>query len=396
MKKNRYITTIDKVSGIPERERERIREVSKTFAFRANEYYLSLIDWEDPDDPIRRIIIPHSAELEQWGDLDPSGEKSYMKVPGLEHKYEHTAILLVNDVCGGFCRFCFRKRLFMRIEDEVMRDITPGIEYIRNHPELNNILVTGGDPLLLSTNKLARIIRALREIDHVRIIRIGSKIPAFDPFRILDDPPLLELLETNSTWDRKIYLMTHFNHPRELTEPAMKALHMVQRAGVITTNQTPLIHGVNDNPTVLGELLDRLSYIGVPPYYVFQCRPTQGNRHLAVPVERAFEIHEQAKMMGSGLAKRSRLVMSHRLGKIEVLGMSDEHVFFRFHRSANPLEKAYTAVYRRNPEAYWYDDYEDMLVDRTMENPFIDESTVAEEAWGLIYPESFDETIENV
>jgi len=394
VKKTKYINALEKVSQIPADDRQALEKVCRTFAFRANDYYLSLIDWKDPDDPIRRIIIPHPAELETWGSLDASSEKNYMKVPGLEHKYEHTAILLVNDVCGGYCRFCFRKRLFMHIKDEVMRDVSPGIEYIRAHPELNNILITGGDPLLLSTNKLEKIIRELRKIDHVNVIRIGSKMPAFDPYRILNDPALMDMLEKYSTYDKKIYLMTHFNHPRELTEPAMQALHMMQKAGVVTANQTPLIHGVNDSPDVLGELLDTLSFIGVPPYYVFQCRPTQGNRHLAVPVERAYEIHEQAKMRGSGLAKRSRLVMSHKLGKIEVLGMTDEHVFFRFHRAANPEDKAYTVVFRRNPEAYWYDDYEDLLIDRTIANPFIDETTVAEEAYELIFPDSATKRLE--
>lgn len=306
------------------------------------------------------------------GSLDASNEKLYTKVPGLEHKYEHTALLLVNDVCGGYCRFCFRKRLFMHIDDEIMRDVSPGLNYIREHEEINNVLLTGGDPLVLSTKKLGSIIASLREIDHVRVIRIGSKMPAFNPFRILDDPSLLEMLETYSTYDRKIYIMCHFNHPRELTEPAMKALHLLRKAGVITLNQTPLIRGVNDSPEVLGELLDTLSFIGVPPYYVFQCRPTQGNRHLAIPVEQAFEIHERAKMLGSGLAKRSRLVMSHSFGKIEVLGMTDDHIFFKFHRAANPIDKSYTVVFKRNPNATWYDDYTDMIFDFSVGNPFHD------------------------
>jgi len=363
MKYPKYITSLDRISHISEQERDNLREVCEKFAFRVNEYYLSLIDWNDPDDPIHRIVIPDRAELQMWGRLDASNEKHYTKAPGLEHKYEHTALLLVNDVCGSYCRFCFRKRLFMDYSDEVVRDISGGLEYIREHTELNNILLTGGDPLLMSTKKLEHIIRQLREIEHVQIVRIGSKMPAFNPFRILDDPSLLEMLERYSTYDKKIYLMAHFNHPRELTEPAMRAMHMLHKAGVVTVNQTPLIRGVNDSPEVLADLLDTLSFIGVPPYYVFQCRPTQGNHHLAVPVEQAYEIHEQAKMRGSGLSKRSRLIMSHSLGKIEVLGLTDEYIFFKFHRAAIPKDKSYTVMYYRNPDAYWYDDYEEMLVD---------------------------------
>ena len=372
MKQPKYVTKLENIPQLNQNEIESLKKVSETFAFRANDYYLSLIDWNDPDDPIRKIVIPDRSELAMTGQLDASNEKLYTKVPGLEHKYEHTAVLLVNDVCGAYCRFCFRKRLFMHIEDEIARDVTDGVEYIRNHPEINNVLLTGGDPLLLSTAKLEKIIAALREIDHVRIIRIGSKMTAFNPFRITEDPSLIEMFERYSTYDRKIYVMSHFNHPNELTDEAKKALHMLQRAGAITVNQTPLIKGVNDSPEVLGKLLDELSFIGVPPYYVFQCRPTQGNQHLAVPVEKAYEIHEQAKMMGSGLAKRSRLVMSHTLGKIEILGMTDEYILFRFHRAANPKDKSYTVVFHRNPNAYWYDDYTKMVLDANFDNPFHD------------------------
>ena len=370
MIKPTYISHLDKVTGLSGTERTELQDVCGFHAFRANDYYLSLIDWDDPGDPIRRIIIPDLAELEPWGQLDASNEKHYTKVPGLEHKYEHTAVLLVNNVCGGYCRFCFRKRIFMTDNDETIRDISEALKYIRAHHELNNILITGGDPLVLSTGRLEGIIRQLREIDHVRVIRIGTKMPAFNPFRILHDHSLPEMLSKYSTPSRKIYMIVHFNHPRELTDAAIQALHLVHRAGVVTANQTPIIRGVNDSSEVLAELLDKLSYIGVPPYYVFQCRPTQGNRHLAVPVERAYEINEQAKMRCSGLAKRSRFVMSHSLGKIEVLGLTETQVIFKFHRAAQYDKKARIVIYRRNPQAYWYDDYREKIDDYLLENPF--------------------------
>jgi len=386
MKYPKYITRLEQIKELTERERKSLREVCEEFAFRTNEYYLSLIDWNDPDDPIRRIIIPDRNELAAVGSLDASNEKLYTKVLGLEHKYEHTAVLLVNDVCGGYCRFCFRKRLFMHIHDEVVRDVTEGLAYIREHEEVNNVLLTGGDPLLMSTKKLRNIIERLREIEHVQIIRIGSKMAAFNPYRILDDPSLLEMFEEFSTYRKRIYFMAHFNHPRELTDEAMRAMFLLQKAGVVTVNQTPIIRGINDSPEVLGELLDTLSFIGVPPYYVFQCRPTRGNRHLAVPVERAYEIHEQAKMLGSGLAKRSRFVMSHSLGKIEVLGLTEEYIFFKFHRAANPKDKSYTSVFRRNPEAYWYDDYDEMIADLSFRNPFHEPESLGGEELLLSFP----------
>ncbi len=377
----KYITKLERLSELTAKERYELQEVCDKFAFRVNDYYLSLIDWNDPNDPIRRIVIPHRSELERWGRLDASNEKLYKKVKGLEHKYEHTAVLLVNNVCGCYCRFCFRKRIFMAENDEIVRDVTEGLDYIRRHRELNNILLTGGDPLVMSTAKLEKIISKLRLIDHVHIIRIGTKMPAFNPYRILNDPALIEMLEKYSTPEKKIYFMVHFNHPRELTDPAIKALHMIQKAGVVLANQTPIIQGINDSPDVLGKLFNRLSYIGVSPYYVFQCRPTQGNKHLAVPVEKAYEIHEMAKMKCSGLGKRTRFVMSHTLGKIEVLGLTEEHIIFKFHRAANHDEKARIIIFRRNPEAYWFDDYEDVVSEYVLDNPFIDSNTEIETAF---------------
>src|SRR5665811_1606008 len=143
-KKISYVSRLSHVEGLPAEERARLEAVAARFAFRANSYYLGLIDWDDPDDPIRRIIIPRPEELEDWGRLDASNEYSYTVVPGCEHKYEFTGLLLVNDLCGGYCRFCFRKRLFMRHNVEVQRDIEPGIDYIRRHPKINNVLLTGG------------------------------------------------------------------------------------------------------------------------------------------------------------------------------------------------------------------------------------------------------------
>ncbi len=371
MKKNPvYITRIEKIDDLSPKAQAELKQVTEKFAFRSNSYYHNLIDWNDPDDPIRRISIPAMEELDVWGRLDASEEHKYTKVPGLEHKYEYTALLLINDVCGAYCRFCFRKRLFMDMNDEVTRDVTQGIEYIREHEEINNVLLTGGDPLVMSTRKLEGIIRQLREIDHVKIIRIGSKMPAFNPYRILNDPSLLAMLENYSTDEKKIYLMAHFNHPRELTKEALRAMNLVQKAGVVTVNQTPLLRGINDDPEVLADLFNRLSYAGIPPYYVFQCRPTAGNKMFSVPIEEGIEIFEKARMKCSGLAKRARFVMSHSTGKIEILGMSEEHTYFRYHRAANPEEKARFLAYRQNPEAYWFDDYTELVEDFGFENPF--------------------------
>lgn len=198
-KNPRYCKKLSLISDIPEKELASLENVENKFAFRSNEYYLSLIDWDDPDDPIRRIVIPSPEELEDWGRLDASEEVDYTVAPGLQHKYDQTAVLLVSDQCGGFCRFCFRKRLFMEMGREMIKDISRDMEYIKKNPQITNVLITGGDPLFHSTKRLSRIISELREIDHIRIIRIGSKIPAYNPYRIINDPSLLEMIRTFST-----------------------------------------------------------------------------------------------------------------------------------------------------------------------------------------------------
>ncbi|GBD94075.1 L-lysine 2,3-aminomutase [bacterium BMS3Abin05] len=371
MIKPKYVTKIKQIPSLNLEERAKLQKVSRRFAFRTNEYYLSLINWDDPNDPIRRLVIPNPEELKEWGDLDVSNESNYTVAPGLEHKYEFTALLLVNDICGGFCRFCFRKRLFLNENDEVARDISQGLEYIKKHTEINNVLLTGGDPLLLSTRKLENIIRQLRQLDHVRIIRIGTKIPAFNPYRILNDSGLLEMLEKYSTPRKKIYIMVHFNHPRELTAPAVEAIFRLQKAGTIIVNQTPLLRGINDDPDVLAESMNQLSYIGVPPYYFFQGRPTLGNKPFAVPVEESLEIFNKAKMKCSGLAKRAHLVMSHFTGKIEIVGKTNGYTYFHYHRAANPEDKGRFFVFRSNPNAYWFDDYTEAIDEHSILNPFL-------------------------
>jgi L-lysine 2,3-aminomutase len=217
---------------------------------------------------------------------------------------------------------------------------------------------------------LGAIIAELRSIDHVKIIRIGTKMIAFNPYRFLNDDSITDIFRQYSLADKRIYVMVHFNHPREITQPAIDAIEMLRSAGAALVNQTPLIRGVNDNPEVLAELFNNMSYIGVAPYYLFMCRPTLGNKTYAVPVEEAFQLFEQARMRCSGLAKRSRLVMSHSTGKIEIVGLTDTNVYMRYHRAADPQEKARFMIFRRDPNAYWFDDYAEIISEYAMENPY--------------------------
>ena len=220
------------------------------------------------------------------------------------------------------------------------------------------MLLTGGDPLLMSTRRLVEIFEALRAIPHVRIIRIGSKMPAFDPYRILNDEPLQDALRMFSTPKKRIYLMAHFDHPRELTDAAIQGIDQFIRCGVICVNQCPLIKGVNDDPDVLADLYRELSFIGCPPYYLFQGRPTSGNEPYEVPIVRGWEIFREALRQGSGLARRARFVMSHEIGKLEILAVDDNHIYIRCHRAKDAAVRGRGMLYKRNDEAYWLDQLE--------------------------------------
>jgi len=357
--KTKYVTSVEQLEHLSEQQKSQLKEVTDKFAFRSNDYYLSLINWDDPDDPIRTIIIPHTKELDEWGRLDPSDEKAYTIIPGLEHKYHSVAVLLVSNVCDGICRYCFRKRVFIESQKEYLRDLPAAMQYIKQHSEITNILLTGGDPLVLTTSKLEDIIRQLREIEHVQIIRIGTKTPVFNPYRVVEDPSLLAMIEKYSTESKKIYVMTHFIHPREITDLSIQAVHLLQKAGAMIANQTPLIRGLNDNPEVMAQLLAKLSFIGATPYYIFQCRPALGNKAYTVPIEEGYEIVEQAKSKVSGLAKRAKYTMSHKTGKIEIIATSDDFIYFKYHRTAKDGDSGRLLVFKRNPNAYWLDDYDE-------------------------------------
>ncbi len=356
-RKLKYYTKAEQLPRISESERSEIERVTKTFGFRVNDYYLSLINWDDPDDPIRRIVIPHPRELDRGGAMDPSNEKHYTVLQGLEHKYHSVAVFLVTDRCDGLCRYCFRKRLFIQPQKQALEDWDAAYRYVEQHPEITNVLLTGGDALMLSTEKLSEVLARLRQINHVGIIRLGTRIPSYNPYRIIDDPDLLKLIENHSTAQKRLYVMTHFVHPRELTDVAIEGAALLQAAGAKLANQTPLIRGVNDKPEVLAELLKKLSFAGVIPYYIFQCRPAVGNKAYAVPIEEGYEIVERAKSMVSGLAKRARYTMSHATGKIEILGKTKDRVYFKYHRAAKDADSGRFMVFKSNPAACWLDDY---------------------------------------
>ena len=358
----KYVRKLDQVEQLSPDQRDRLGPVAARYVFRANDYYLGLIDWDDPQDPIRQLIIPREEELSEWGTLDASNEESITVAQGVQHKYTDTVLLLCNEVCGAYCRYCFRKRLFMDDNDEATNDVSEGLAYIAANPQVTNVLLTGGDPLLMSTRRLTEIFESLRAIPHVQIIRIGSKMPAFDPYRVLNDQDLQSVFRTYSTPQQRIYLMAHFDHPRELTPLAIQGIDSCIRNGVICVNQCPLLRGINDDPSVMSELYSTLSYIGCTPYYLFQGRPTAGNEPYEVPIVEGWTIFQQALKRGSGLSRRARFCMSHETGKVEILGVDEEHIYLRYHQAKDKTDLGRFFVCRRDDEAYWLDQLE--VVDR--------------------------------
>lgn len=375
----RYLTDLTRLEGLSPDERRRLEPVAERYAFRLNTYYAALINWRDPADPLRRLVIPLESELNDWGTLDASREASYTPVRGCQHKYADTALLLVNEVCGAYCRYCFRKRLFMNDNTDAALDYRPGLEYIKEHEEITNVLLTGGDPLVLSTRRLRTIMSDVAAVPHVRIVRIGSKMVAFNPFRVLDDPDLLRLITEMCDGGTQVYLMNHFDHPRELTPAARRAIRLLRDAGAQAVNQCPIVRGVNDRPETFATLFRELSFLGCPQYYVFQGRPTAGNEPYEVPIVEGLHIFLEANRLVSGLAKRARFAMSHATGKIEIVGVDDRFLYMRYHRAHRPEDYGTMVVAERDDHAYWLDQLRIVSGPPSLLHPWADRET--EEAW---------------
>lgn len=262
-------------------------------------HYFNLISREDPDCPIRRQVIPRIEETlyapEEMS--DPCGEDSHMPVPGLVHRYPDRVLFLVTDRCASYCRYCTRGRVVSGVGEQGLEmDHARAIEYIRNHEEVRDVLLSGGDPLLLSDARLERILSALRDIAHVEFIRIGSRIPVFLPQRIT--PELCAMLEKY----HPLWLSIHVNHPRELTLEVRDALHRLSKAGVPIGNQSVLLRGVNDDPDTMKELLHKLLMCRVRPYYLYQCDLIQGSSHLRTSIREGLEIMDQLRGYTTGYA----------------------------------------------------------------------------------------------
>jgi lysine 2,3-aminomutase len=339
-------------------EEKLLRQVIQAHPMRISAHYMSLIDWNDPYDPIRKMAVPSPDELNLEGCYDTSGEYENTKMPGIQHKYSETALILVTNQCAMYCRHCFRKRLVGLPTKETLKRFEDAAEYIKMHPEINNVLVSGGDPLTLPNRIIERILEILTRIRHLNFIRIGSRVPVTLPDR-LNDQELLNLFKKYSQDNKRIYVVTQFNHPREINPHSVNAVNNLINAGISVNNQTVLLKQVNDNPDTLSTLMNKLTTIGVTPYYVFQCRPLERvKHHFQVPLCEGVRIVEEAKANCNGLSKRFKYIMSHKTGKIEILGIMDDEIYFKYHEAKD--RENLGVMFKRpvDERAGWVDDFQ--------------------------------------
>lgn len=263
-------------------------------------YYLSLCDPVDPDCPIRRQCVPRAEEaIAVRGDLrDPLGEEAHEVAPHLIRRYPDRVLLVATDRCGVYCRFCTRSRL---VGDgggaRSMTALKPAFAWIESHPEVRDVIISGGDPCVMSTERLARLLRRLQTIRHVSYVRLATRAPVTLPQRITE-----ELCATIRESHEATWMMTHFNHPKELTEEAVAACGRLADAGLPVMNQTVLLRGVNDDPSTLEALFRGLVRSRVRPYYLLQMDPVGGTGHLRTPIQRGIELMAALQGRVSGIA----------------------------------------------------------------------------------------------
>jgi lysine 2,3-aminomutase len=296
------ITSVDQISRLvplSSEEKTQIEMVCHRYPLAITPYYLSLIDPSDPNDPVRKQSIPSILEISMSdiGREDPLGEKEDSVVPGLVHRYPDRVLMVLTDICPMLCRHCTRKREWRHGGwVRPWSEIEAMLDYLRRNNKVRDVIISGGDPLTLSTAHLEAIISRIRQIKHVEIIRIGSRFPVVLPQRI--DAELCDMLSKHGP----IWLNTHFNHPQEITPEAAAACDRLLRAGVPVNNQSVLLRGINDSVTTQLKLCQSLLKAKVRPYYLFQCDEVQGTEHLRTPVSAGIKIIEGMRGHTSGLA----------------------------------------------------------------------------------------------
>ena len=297
--KNRIETLEDlkKYISLTAEEEEGVKKTLTTLRMAITPYYLSLINPDDPHDPVRKQCIPTGAETHQAAAdlLDPLHEDEDSPTPGLTHRYPDRVLFLITDMCSMYCRHCTRRRFAGQTDNECGADrIEKALEYIEKTESVRDVLLSGGDALMVADKKLEYIISRLRAIPHVEIVRLGTRTPVVCPQRIT--PELCEMLKKY----HPVWLNTHFNHPNEVTPESSRACEMLANAGVPLGNQSVLLRGINDCVHVMKHLVQELVKIRVRPYYIYQCDLSMGLEHFRTPVSKGIEIIEGLRGHTSG------------------------------------------------------------------------------------------------
>ena len=290
---------IAEIVDLTAEEKQEIDKVTGQFRAGITPYYALLMDKEDPRDPVRMQAVPTMAELHQGkGDMvDPLHEDEDSPTPGITHRYPDRVLFTLTDQCSMYCRHCTRRRFAGETDaPRSQEEIDAGIEYIRNTTEVRDVLLSGGDPLMLSDDRLEYIISKLREIPHVEIIRIGSRTPVVLPMRITDE--LCSMLKKY----QPIWINVQFNHPDEITEEAAEACARIVDAGIPMNNQSVLLRGVNDCVYIMRELVHKLVMHRIRPYYIYQCDLSLGIEHFRTSVAKGIEIIEGLRGHTTGFA----------------------------------------------------------------------------------------------
>ncbi|WP_314963566.1 KamA family radical SAM protein [Bradyrhizobium cosmicum] len=305
---------------------------------------------------LRRIVEPSVEEFERAGSLDTSGEHANTVVPGLQHKYAQTGLLLVTNRCASYCRYCFRKRMVGQKSDEIAPDFGQVAQYIGRHPEMTNVLLSGGDPFVLSTANLNEILDHLLPIAHLDSIRFGTKMLAYEPKRF-EDSALQSLFQRIRRAGKTAIVVTHFDHIGEISLNAERNIRSLRAQEVQLLNQSVLLAKVNDDPEILAATFTKCHQIGVRPYYLFQGRPVKGASHFQVPLRRGLEIVRGINQRLSGIHKTFKYIMSHYTGKIEILDLGDDgRVYMRYHQNKAPEEIGKIFSRPHLETACWLDD----------------------------------------
>lgn len=325
-------------------------------------YYLSLINPDNPQDPIRKLAIPSVDELVMAGQMgettgDPYGDDKHNKGNGILHKYPYSALIVATEYCSMYCRHCFRKRLVGLPNDKTVENFQNAAKYIAKHKEITNVIISGGDPMMLPTKVIAKMLEVLKDINHVNYVRIGTRTPVVYPLRYFDNELIEVLRDFNQ--HKTLYIPTHFNHANEITDLSEEAVMRIRNAGITVNNQAVFLNGVNDTVQDLRDLMNGLVRIGVNPYYLYQCMPvTRVRHHFQVPLKRGVDIVSEAKRSLDGYAKRFKFIMGHDIGKIEICGRKDDIlVMSQIHsRPEHPEEASRILMGHLTENAGWLED----------------------------------------